>query len=101
MWKQLARRFRGNPNILAYELLNEPWSGDIYADTSLLLPGQLPPPSSSPSVLPPAPVFSSLHSIHDHYSSDVGGMNLSSIIGKGLSCGAQLPKCSISPSVKL
>ena len=59
VWKQLARRFRGDPNILGYELLNEPWSGDIYADTSLLLPGQLPLPSSSPSALPPASYMSS------------------------------------------
>ena len=25
-----TRRFKGDPNILGYELLNEPWSGDIY-----------------------------------------------------------------------
>jgi len=39
VWKEIAKRFKGNPNILGYELLNEPWSGDIYRDTSLLLPG--------------------------------------------------------------
>ncbi len=25
--------------ILGYELMNEPWTGDIYQDLSLLLPG--------------------------------------------------------------
>ena len=39
IWRAIAARFKGDPNILGYELLNEPWTGDIYADTSLLLPG--------------------------------------------------------------
>ncbi len=26
-------------NILGYELMNEPWTGDIYQDLNLLLPG--------------------------------------------------------------
>ena len=27
------------PGLLAYELLNEPWAGDIYANAKLLMPG--------------------------------------------------------------
>ena len=32
-------RFKEMPEILGYELLNEPWTGDIFQDLSLLLPG--------------------------------------------------------------
>jgi len=39
VWRGVAKRFAGNPSILGYELLNEPWGGDIYSDASLLLPG--------------------------------------------------------------
>merc|ERR1712142_408734 len=38
-WRQVALRFRGDPAILGYELMNEPWTGDMYRDGSLLLPG--------------------------------------------------------------
>ena len=27
------------PEILGYELMNEPWTGDVFDDLSLLLPG--------------------------------------------------------------
>ncbi|XP_065836644.1 endoglycoceramidase-like isoform X4 [Oscarella lobularis] len=37
-WKEVARRFQSNPNVLGYELLNEPWTGDLYADPSLIEP---------------------------------------------------------------
>ena len=39
IWRQVALRFRGQPAVLGYELLNEPWTGDLYLDASLLLPG--------------------------------------------------------------
>jgi len=39
IWRTIANRFKNDPNILGYELLNEPWSGDLYSDASLLLPG--------------------------------------------------------------
>jgi endoglycosylceramidase len=38
-WSIIASRFSGNNAILGYELLNEPWAGDIYANPLLLLPG--------------------------------------------------------------
>ncbi|XP_065836649.1 endoglycoceramidase-like isoform X8 [Oscarella lobularis] len=40
-WKEVARRFQSNPNVLGYELLNEPWTGDLYADPSLIEPSRL------------------------------------------------------------
>ena len=30
VWKEIARRFKGMPEILGYELMNEPWTGDFY-----------------------------------------------------------------------
>ena len=38
-WAKLAERFTGNSNILGYELINEPWVGDIYKNPTLLIPG--------------------------------------------------------------
>ncbi|EDQ88157.1 uncharacterized protein MONBRDRAFT_9488 [Monosiga brevicollis MX1] len=38
-WVETARQFRDLP-VLAYELINEPFAGDIYADPLLLLPGE-------------------------------------------------------------
>ncbi|KAJ3096580.1 hypothetical protein HDU97_005754 [Phlyctochytrium planicorne] len=38
-WKVLAQTFKGFSNILGYEIMNEPWAGDIYSDASLLVPG--------------------------------------------------------------
>jgi len=38
-WRQVAIRFRNNPAILGYELMNEPWTGDIFSDASIILPG--------------------------------------------------------------
>ena len=29
-WRHVAARFRGNPNVLGYELLNEPWPGTTW-----------------------------------------------------------------------
>lgn len=38
-WVETASRWKGNPNILGYELINEPFAGDIYEDPLLFLPG--------------------------------------------------------------
>lgn len=38
-WKKLAQEYVGTNNILGYNLLNEPWMGDTYANPSLLVPG--------------------------------------------------------------
>lgn len=38
-WKKLAQQYVNTNNILGYNLLNEPWVGDSYADPSLLIPG--------------------------------------------------------------
>lgn len=37
-WTKVAASFKHN-NILGYEIINEPWAGNIYAQPSLLLPG--------------------------------------------------------------
>eukprot|EP01118_Nematostelium_gracile_P005547 TRINITY_DN1761_c0_g1_i1.p1 TRINITY_DN1761_c0_g1~~TRINITY_DN1761_c0_g1_i1.p1 ORF type:complete len:423 (+),score=83.55 TRINITY_DN1761_c0_g1_i1:140-1408(+) len=39
MWQQIAQTFANNDNVLGYELINEPWAGDIFADPKILLPG--------------------------------------------------------------
>lgn len=38
-WTVVARTFASRKNLLAYELLNEPWAGDVYANPFLLMPG--------------------------------------------------------------
>ncbi len=38
-WSEIAKSFKGFSNVLGYELINEPWAGDIYLDPLLLLPG--------------------------------------------------------------
>lgn len=38
-WSIIANVFRDRTNVLAYELLNEPWAGDVYANPLLFLPG--------------------------------------------------------------
>ncbi|GAA5813241.1 hypothetical protein MFLAVUS_006715 [Mucor flavus] len=38
-WKKLAQEYVSTKNILGYNLLNEPWVGDTWADPGLLVPG--------------------------------------------------------------
>lgn len=38
-WAESAARWAGNTNVLGYELMNEPFAGDVYADPLLWLPG--------------------------------------------------------------
>lgn len=40
-WKVIATRFKGYRNVLGYELFNEPWLGDNYADKKAMLPGKV------------------------------------------------------------
>ncbi|CEM31595.1 unnamed protein product [Vitrella brassicaformis CCMP3155] len=37
VWRYAASRFRENPHVLGYELMNEPWTGDFYNNLTLLL----------------------------------------------------------------
>jgi len=37
VWRVIAEAFKGNPNVLAYELFNEPWFGDVISNPSLLV----------------------------------------------------------------
>jgi len=38
MWQQVAKYFAKSKNVLAYEILNEPWPGDYLKHPELLLP---------------------------------------------------------------
>ena len=38
-WKKIASTFAGRHEIIGYELINEPWAGNIYKEPSLLIPG--------------------------------------------------------------
>lgn len=38
-WKKLASQYVDTVNIVGYNLLNEPWVGDTWADPTLLVPG--------------------------------------------------------------
>ncbi|KAJ9300243.1 CAZyme family GH5 [Paecilomyces variotii] len=38
-WKKLASGYVETINVVGYNLLNEPWAGDIQADPTLLIPG--------------------------------------------------------------
>lgn len=38
-WRQIANRFKDNKNVIGYELINEPWLGDLYRHPKVALPG--------------------------------------------------------------
>ena len=38
-WTRLATEFKDNEYVLGYELINEPWAGDVFAHPELLIPG--------------------------------------------------------------
>ena len=38
-WDQVTARLKNVDGVLAYEIMNEPWWGDIYSDPSLLEAG--------------------------------------------------------------
>ncbi len=38
-WIKIAQTFGSYSNVLGYELINEPWFGNIYQNPSLILPG--------------------------------------------------------------
>eukprot|EP00005_Dracoamoeba_jomungandri_P000139 CAMPEP_0174253230 /NCGR_PEP_ID=MMETSP0439-20130205/2606_1 /TAXON_ID=0 /ORGANISM="Stereomyxa ramosa, Strain Chinc5" /LENGTH=525 /DNA_ID=CAMNT_0015334145 /DNA_START=19 /DNA_END=1596 /DNA_ORIENTATION=- len=38
-WREVVKSMKETTGILGYELINEPWAGDIYKDPLLLVPG--------------------------------------------------------------
>ena len=38
-WMKTADYFKNKRGIIGYEIINEPWAGDIYTQPDLLLPG--------------------------------------------------------------
>ena len=38
-WKKVALAFKGNPYVIAYELMNEPWPGNLFEDPLVMVPG--------------------------------------------------------------
>jgi len=37
-WKKVASTFKGNPYVIAYELINEPWIGNVWRNPLLIVP---------------------------------------------------------------
>lgn len=59
-WQRVAIKFRDNPYVLGYELLNEPWAGDIYRHPSQLIPAN----ADFKNLMP---MYSVLHSVIRSY----------------------------------
>lgn len=38
-WGRLAEEFKDESSVLGYELINEPWPGDVFEHPALLVPG--------------------------------------------------------------
>eukprot|EP01126_Amoeba_proteus_P050857 TRINITY_DN6044_c0_g2_i1.p1 TRINITY_DN6044_c0_g2~~TRINITY_DN6044_c0_g2_i1.p1 ORF type:complete len:390 (+),score=56.93 TRINITY_DN6044_c0_g2_i1:99-1268(+) len=38
-WGQVAKTWSASPYVLGYELMNEPWAGNVVVDPTLLIPG--------------------------------------------------------------
>merc|ERR1719312_386381 len=38
-WGKVAETFADNEDVIGYEIMNEPWCGDVYEDPTLLVPG--------------------------------------------------------------
>lgn len=38
-WGYVAEQFKDSEDIIGYELINEPWAGNIYQNPTLLIPG--------------------------------------------------------------
>ncbi len=38
-WQTLAQAFRSQPAVVGYELMNEPWAGDVLKQPELIVPG--------------------------------------------------------------
>ncbi|UJR21736.1 hypothetical protein I4U23_024811 [Adineta vaga] len=38
-WRLVASTFKDQPNVIGYELINEPWAGDFFTNPTLFLPG--------------------------------------------------------------
>ena len=38
-WRNVASTFSGQNGVFGYELMNEPWAGNVVEDLSLMLPG--------------------------------------------------------------
>ena len=34
-WTQVAQKFKDNPNVIGYDILNEPWPANMYKEASL------------------------------------------------------------------
>jgi len=38
-WKKVAETFKGSEYVIAYELMNEPWPGDLFRNPLVMVPG--------------------------------------------------------------
>jgi endoglycosylceramidase len=39
-WKVVVTRFKGNKNVIGYDIMNEPWTANMYKDITLFLDTQ-------------------------------------------------------------